>query len=127
MKRALRVLLALPLLLAGGVAAAASQPAPEDADYSAHGQYWRLTIAADTIILTSALIEGTETWPRTPSRTAEGVRRWRAVRPYQEVEIEARPGRCKDERRIVFADQVRVVLNDSLVLTGCGGARVPQP
>ena len=121
-----RLVLALPLLLAAGCATSSRPYAPvRDVAYQALGAepFWMLAIGDGRIVLRSSTFEGERSWPRTLPRTVGGVRTWRSEQAGSTITIESRPGPCETEGEEVYADNVRVTVDDQN-LTGCGGRLV---
>ena len=119
-----RILLILPLILAGGCETTPRPYAPVDnVRYSALGEnpFWLLSIGDDRIVLRQSPDEGTEAvWPRTLPRTVDGKRFWESGDGTQIITIETSPGPCADSRGREYEDHVRVRLSGR-ELNGCGG------
>jgi uncharacterized membrane protein len=128
-----RILLVLPLLLAGACQTSSRPYAPvENVRYTAIGQepFWMVTIGDDAIVLSSAPEPGTREqrlrsyrYPRTLPRTVDGVRTWQSGDGTAVISVEAMPGPCEGSRGARYRDRVRVRLSGREMF-GCGGPRL---
>jgi uncharacterized membrane protein len=126
-----RLLLALPLLLAGCATSQTPYAPVRDVAYQAMGwnPMWLLTVGDDRIVLRQAGASE-RAWPRVLPRTVDGVRIWQSGAGADRITISAQPGPCQSgsggqaesDQVYNYEHHVAVSVGDQgLELRGCGG------